>query len=207
MTIEEEKTEFTFQELNPAAQQRAIERYAMSLDSSWYEHIYEDWGQRLREAGFLTSTINFSGFNSQGDGASFSSQFRYYGDEIDKWLSEESKAKIIAQRVAWKMDGYNPGTLILGGEIENAPSTPHHMGMSISEWDLYFYHSTPESEEFLNEICEAFKETPILEHARDLAQEIYQDLEKEYEYLTSAENVAESSDANDWHYNEFGELL
>lgn len=40
-------------------------------DSFWYEHIYEEWKAELESMGFGDPDINFSGFSSQGDGASF----------------------------------------------------------------------------------------------------------------------------------------
>lgn len=206
MTIEEEKTEFTFQELNPAAQQRAIERYADSIWGDWYEHVYADWEPRLKNEGFQDPKIMFSGFWSQGDGASFKAWFYFTGAEAEKWLTEQDKELLIAKRVEWKMDGFDPGDLIFEGSIDRSGRSSHHMTMDVTGVRPSFYHENGPVADFAYEFAKyAFHS--ILEHARDLAQEIYQDLEKEYEYLTSAENVAESSDANDWRYNEYGELL
>jgi hypothetical protein len=205
-TIAPKKIVFQFHELDREAKQTAIVEYSQSLDSSWYEPVYEEWSEKLKEKGYFDTQISFSGFHCQGDGAAFSGRFRFYDKEAEKWLSQEARDKLLVQRVTWKMDGYDPGSFIIGGGIEGGG---HHcrMNMSLSDWDLYFYHSTPESEEFLDEMCEEFKEAPILEEARDLAQQIYKALEAEYEYLTSEEHVAEISSANDWLYSKKGNLL
>jgi hypothetical protein len=206
MTIEEEKTEFTFQELNPAAQQRAIEQYAESLWGDWYEHVYADWETRLKNEGFHEPRIEFSGFWSQGDGASFKAWFYFTGAEAEKWLKPEDRDLLIAKRVEWKMDGHDPGDLILDGGIQRSGRYSHHMTMEVAGIRPMFYHENRPVVDFAEGFA-GYVFDSILEHARGLAQEIYQDLEKEYEYLTGEEHVAEMSNANDWQYSKKGNLL
>jgi len=40
-------------------------------DDFWYESSYEEWTTALKQIGFPEAKIRFSGFSSQGDGASF----------------------------------------------------------------------------------------------------------------------------------------
>ena len=49
-------------------------------------------------------------------------------------------------------------------------------------------------------------EKDMLESARDYAAKIYADLEKEYDYLSSEEAFAEACEANDWSFDETGEM-
>lgn len=58
---------------NANAKERARDwfREGCCNDSYWYEHIYEEWQAELESMGFESPEINFSGFSSQGDGASF----------------------------------------------------------------------------------------------------------------------------------------
>jgi len=46
-------------------------REAMTSDEHWYEYIFEMWKEALCQIGFENADISFSGFWSQGDGASF----------------------------------------------------------------------------------------------------------------------------------------
>ena len=41
------------------------------IDDHWYECVIEDWKAKLKRKGFHEAEIVFSGFGSQGDGASF----------------------------------------------------------------------------------------------------------------------------------------
>jgi len=43
--------------------------------------------------------------------------------------------------------------------------------------------------------------------AREYADDIYKQLEKEYEHYTSDECIADTCDVNDWLFNERGEML
>lgn len=67
--------ELAFSELSPDAQERAIEkernyRYE-DPDTDWAEHLTDEWKTELEEMGFSDPEIAWSGFSSQGDGASF----------------------------------------------------------------------------------------------------------------------------------------
>lgn len=65
-------SEITFDQLEDSAKERARDWYREgALDYEWWEFIYEDWKTWLENSGFESPEINFSGFWSQGDGASF----------------------------------------------------------------------------------------------------------------------------------------
>lgn len=206
MTIEEEKTEFTFDELSPTAKEHAVNHFAETLWENWYEYIYEDWKERLENEGFLRPKIKFSGFWSPGDGACFEAYLSFVGEAAEKWLTDSDKELLTAKRVEWKMDGHNPGDLTLEGAIICEGAYYHRHSMHLKNCGLSFHDENGPSGDFASGFAEyVFDE--IVEHARNLAYQIYEDLKKEYEYLISEEHVAEMSSANDWRYNEDGELL
>ena len=66
---------YTFEELPEHIQNKLIEDEREYLSSDWsyffYQDILDDWVTRLEEQGFNSPKINYSGFWSQGDGASF----------------------------------------------------------------------------------------------------------------------------------------
>jgi hypothetical protein len=62
-----------FDELEDSAKETARDRVREmeAEDSNWHDFIIEDWQQRLENKGFNDPEIQYSGFWSQGDGASF----------------------------------------------------------------------------------------------------------------------------------------
>jgi hypothetical protein len=76
----DEDKEYTFDELSPEAKDRAIENERSSMDESmgdwWYEPIIEGETEKLESEGFEDIDIQFTGFHSQGDGASFTGKVK-----------------------------------------------------------------------------------------------------------------------------------
>lgn len=73
------KTVYSFSELLKTADSVAIERARcrlkeIALSDDWYEYEISVWESALEQVGFVRPEINFSGFGSQGDGASFTSE-------------------------------------------------------------------------------------------------------------------------------------
>ena len=67
---------FQYDQLSPEAKEKARDWYTGGgLDYEWWDSDYDHWKDRLNEMGFGDSQddvdIAFSGFSSQGDGASF----------------------------------------------------------------------------------------------------------------------------------------
>jgi hypothetical protein len=52
------------------------------------------------------------------------------------------------------------------------------------------------------DIADALKES-----AKDYADKLYKQLREEYEYMTSEESLIESCEANDWQFNNEGEMV
>lgn len=64
-----------FVQLNDQAKERARDWYRTGgLDYEWWDSIEDEWKQELEELGFNEPDIAFSGFSSQGDGASFTAK-------------------------------------------------------------------------------------------------------------------------------------
>ena len=232
---EEEQTSFTYEQLSHSAQQQALCDYAESIDYNWWEIIYEDFENTAKEAGFEVGStydnrghyrphIYFSGFYSQGDGASFEGSF--YGDmfkescPIGKLVRDnypELVAKIKALRARNKMEGYDDFTVIIYGEILQSGNYSHSHTMRVSGFRLNIdapsRHLLPEDSELLDEVesllsdAESEIEECLLDKARDLADDLYSTLEKEYDYLTGEESFLQAIEANEWRFDEDGSLV
>lgn len=202
------KTEFEFHELSDASKARAVDRCFESVWGDWHSHIIEEWEDKLKEHGFTDAVIRFSGFNSQGDGASFTADFEYVGDAALKWLEPEDADTFTALKVALKMDGHdsNPELEIIG-KITQSGHYCHENTMGVSG-DVYPVSDGPQDP--IVEFIDSLSYNPldaVLHKAKDLAQDIYSALNAEYDYQTSEENVAELSQANGWRYDENGDLI
>lgn len=84
--------ELKYDQLDPDAQEAARDNYREgNLDYEWWDHIYEEWIAELEEMGWRNPEINFSGFSSQGDGASFTAN----GLDFRKWAAWHMSSKVI----------------------------------------------------------------------------------------------------------------
>ena len=223
------ETTYTYQQLNPTAQEKVKEWwYEHGLWHKWYDDTYERFKEDGYDLGFLVGTMNFTGFHSQGDGACWSGQI----DVVD-WLRTHIEDSIA--REAWIQlinEGWTSKLIPIGCSSNHYS---HSGTMSVSYWedmvgdpdsikdlepDHQLMHQpsifkgmnaldllniiTSSDFEFKNmaDIAEAIEQS-----ARDYADELYKRLREEYEYLTSEESLIESCDANDWQFNEEGEMV
>ncbi|MFN3320019.1 MAG: antitoxin of toxin-antitoxin stability system [Allorhizobium sp.] len=205
-----ETTVFRLNELSDAAKDRARAWYREGgFDYDWYDAVYEDFERIAEILGIRFKTrsvrlmgggtrqdpcICFTGFWSQGDGASFecyysyrksaSAEIRSYAPQ-DKEMHEIADALLAIQRRNFYQ---------LHAEASRQGRYYHEYCMSISvERDSPTYQDmTPDAEEIVTEAL------------RDLARWLYRQLEREYEYLSSDEIVDETIVANGYTFTESG---
>jgi hypothetical protein len=214
-----------YNELSATAQERVREQYINSLDYEWWDCVYEDAIEKGKELGFYIDKIYFSGFWSQGDGASWEGQV-----DVGQWLKTHTEDSI--GLTAW-VELINNNWASKHIRVSTKRAHYLHSGiMSFDHWEIYFYvnatevdkqslggdsilkdmpisavfnlimadpHTKLKSED---DICEA-----IAESARDYADEIYKKLQKEYEWLCSELVMVEHFEANDINFDEEGEVL
>lgn len=163
-----------FSELNAEQKKRVIENYQyINIDCNWYSFTLDDWKEKLERQGFLSPEIYFSGFYSQGDGASFTADI-----DLEKFLSgRRVKVKYVTELALYKETGDNV-------VITTSGHYSHEYTMSIDSDNL-----SAELEDF------------ILEEAREQARKIYRDLRAEYEYLMTDEAISETLEVNGYYFN------
>lgn len=206
----EEKTEFKFSELSDKAKQTALdaERYSEGyLHHEWWDGVYEDavnmaeiLGIEISETRhtphkgkpYYSTDISFSGFYSQGDGASFEGSYAYKPDAAEKITNAASQDKELL-RIATALSVLNITQRLLGGEpiechITTSGRYSHSGGMEITyDGDL-------------DDI-----EKDLLQLMRDFADWIYKRLDEEYDYLMSDDVVAEQ--LADSTFDEHGSVI
>lgn len=189
-------------------QLKLIEKHRhINVDCGWYEHIYEDFVNRLLlEYCINVTAINFSGFWSQGDGASFEANI------VNDQQFLEAHGLADSYPTVYK---FVCGGGLLDMVCDRFPSTHCHENTMFVSWsnDMRFWDIPPydkcdpmgddlrdiilrdlqaKLEIELTELEESMTEV-FRDHARDL----YKTLEQEYDFLTSDQEVWEAIKANE----------
>lgn len=216
MRIKETKL-YTYAELSDSAKEKARDWYrnASAGDNFFAEHITDEFHETLKAFGFdpfetwrgnvkpgKRSTVAWSGFWNQGDGASFSGSWRASDFAPDALLADRPLP------VPAKPGYVNGNEEVHRIAAELRACVDAGMTFASIEAKRGFFmsmdsHCMAEDTEDAcapNGACERF-----IEAARDLATGFYRALEAEYEYQNSDECVAESIEANGYEFTEEGE--
>ena len=201
-TITESYNVYKFEELTKEVQEKVIDRdryYEVNEENFWSECIIEYWQEKLENIGFINSKIYFSGFSSQGDGACFDATVDLQViSNIMFYNSTDYKEARLWRSI--NIAAYND-------RIENPTiyTINHHYSHEntrrINSPDIYLQECF-----FVDDI-----ENAIVEHLESLRYrlciEIYRELEKEYDYLTSDDYVRSYySENQDIEFTQDGEL-
>ena len=224
---EVEQSTFKYHELQGSARAKARDHYIHSwLIDDWYDYVIDDAKADGKDKGFEIEHVYFSGFWSQGDGAS------WIGD-IDLVLFIEKHLPESIGRDCWVwmiQDGWIHNRLSV---YQKGSHYSHSNTMSIGNIETYDYSNGEDGEEvnLINTAC-ILKGAPVqtlydlivadpncpiksvddleelaLTEARQFADEIYSTLQGAYEHECSDDNISESYDANEVLFNEEGEVI
>lgn len=190
--------------------EKILEKYRdwnVALGYDWFDSVYECFIEKMKERGIdvENNEIFFSGFWSQGDGASFVGHLSSWELFIRTHELEKHYPKFCE---AWKLYSTGTSTLEIAATFSTGCRGSYaHSGTMFSSWDYDLINDTDEDnvlthaaveqiiDEALGEI--GTLENHLLEIFRGHADDLYNDLKSEYEYLTSDEAVLEALHAND----------
>jgi hypothetical protein len=189
-----ETTVYKYDELpTDAAKERAREWWLRDgLNYDWYDYVYEDAKAIGDILGFTIYRISFSGFYSQGDGASFVGSYSYvpgWRKRLKAYAPLDERVRAIGETL---QDVQKPRLYGLRAMIGA-------MGRYGHEWTM-----TATVEDADGREVSAAEDAAILECARDFSRWIYKQLEAEYEYLTGEESVSETLRANEYEFTADG---
>lgn len=191
---------FSFSELTEKAQRKALDDFKNQPHypySEWYDFVKSDFHTILELIGFYNIDSYFSGFCSQGDGASFSANYSYKKGclkTVKKYVPLDKELHQIVKALIGYMKRYN---WLLECAITTQGTYCHSNTMRFN-WDLngsYCFDWRYDSDE--SEIEQLFK---------DLADWYYNQLEKEYEHQISDEYIKELIAINEYSFLASGEL-
>jgi uncharacterized protein YfbU (UPF0304 family) len=166
--------------------------------NDWYEFVYESFKERMEKQGITADEMSFSGFWSQGDGASFTgciNPLRFLRKHFPKDYPMLRKVVGLGGRVhlAWKHSGryYHEYSNTFDLDVDR-------VGNCIETPTDFHEQVVASYDNMLQEELSTFEDDaiPII---RGYMRELYRELEKEYDYLTSDEVVSETIIANELH--------
>jgi hypothetical protein len=207
-----------------------------NTDHDWWDCTVETWKQALAQIGFLDADIQFTGFWSQGDGASFTASV-----DAEKIISlfvappaprdqigvDADQKEIFTPWIMHKVGGVHVREdftallpLAKDGELEISMhrTSRHYSHSRTVSVDLEY--RSPYNTDALESLKDAAVNggeidydylTDHLRNAveslfRDLCNAIYTDLRDEYEYLTGEEAAIECAEANEYLFTENGSI-
>jgi len=202
-----------YHELNDEAKEKAREWMRSNVGEDFDgEVVVNDWKTLLGFLGFTGIDIFWSGFWSQGDGACFRAEWSIDWMELDKvpdhTSHERAKGILVyfsivlglyklmeAADIDYDADPDYENPVVVGAKLTHIDFGRYYHENSI---DFSFDTGAPYPS---NEAQEEFKDW-----CKDLMRMIHKDLEAEYEYQTGDEYVVEAIEANEYDFNDQGEI-
>lgn len=181
---------FNFDELSEDAQKEALNanRDFLADDPHWDTVYIWECEDMLKEKGYSEIDIRYSGFSSQGDGASATAVV-----DLEKWIAVDPEKRSKFQPIA-DIDHI--------AKVVRAPY-PHYVHSNMIDAEVTVYDEDI-ADDLEKIACEL--EKAITTDIRALSDEIYKTLEGEYDSITSDEVLAEHFTENEYWFLEDGTL-
>ena len=189
---------FSFNELSDESKQVAFNNNSdINVECwDWYDSTKDNFHTILELIGFDNIDSNFCGFYSQGDGASFSADYRY----------KKGCLKAVKQHAPNDVELHS----IVGGIISHQKDNGYLLSCEVSRRGNYSHSNTMnfswcKNDDSCFDWKNDFIEDELEQLFKNLADWYYSRLENEYEYLTSFNVVAEMLEVNEIQFLENGE--
>jgi len=182
---------YTFDELSDDAKDRAREwwRDRFSQDSDWHAFAIEDAKECMALLGFAVTDVRYTGFWSQGDGACFTGS----------WSASDVKPVRAMHDHAPKDD-----TLLrLSRDLNRLARRDKGAHAILTHRDRYCHEMT------IGFDVDAKRDDArdsLVELARGAMRWIYRQLEREFEYQTTDEQVEDAIRANEYEFTDTGRI-
>jgi hypothetical protein len=204
-----EQTIFKFSELTDSAKEKAREWWRTTSDIE-LDHVIDDaatvadlFGLDIRKKTFRLMNgrtraepqVYWSGFWSQGDGASYEGAYAYCTGalhSVKNYAPHDAALHAIVRRLQ-KVQARN--FYRLTAEIDQSGRYVHEMTM---RFDVFRTDDAPVSNDDAEELSDCL---------RDFARWIYRALETEWEYQASDEVIDELMDVNGYEFTEEGRIV
>jgi hypothetical protein len=213
--------EYSFEELSPEAKKNALDemRDINTEYQGWHEPIIEDFEERMKELGVDGVEVSYSGFYSQGDGASFTGDVfdtktfmsKALGLKNTEWLDMGEDEKPEDEESRLRAD------LLDIGFDTREKLTPDNFVIKIERLsNRYSHENTIKGKVYIEDIPESIEdeipsqtiedeiEEKVTNWARSESKDLYRNLERYYDELRSDESVEETIIENDYKFDKDG---
>ena len=196
------RTVYTVDELTGRARERALAKLAKwATGEDWWEDVYAQATEALAWLGFDTSPklMQFSGFWSQGDGASFTGTWRADRLDLARLYAERPMDKAL-HALAIQLQAF-------ALEFPLAEATITRGGSRYSHAYTMTVDSYPQGDRDEADVDGlGDSDPPIQPLIRGCADWLYAQLEAEYECLTDEAQLIENTQANEYEFEEDGSI-
>jgi hypothetical protein len=210
------ETTYKFADLSDKSKDKVREWFSADVD---LEYALDDFKEDMLALDITVEDIQYRGFYSQGDGASWTGSVAIipFLERLapDHPLFTKGVVLVELIREGWVDDKasisrasyfYNhSGTMgmdNIGYYIKNADDPATIKGGILQGASVVELFESIGGEYFLEEVG-----TAILEDAKAHADKLYKDLESAYEWMLSDEHIAECAEFNEWLFDENGKLV
>ncbi len=188
---------FRFDELSVDAKQKAIDEISR-YDDTFYKDVFHDAKYIGELMGIHINDIYFSGFWSQGDGASFDGTYAYNDNAIEaikQATNNSDPALVLIVSALHAIQTSCPAIL-----RANCKQSGHYYNSANMQIDVYTDFSK-------NTLDISFAKKELTNTLRSFADWIYGQLKESYEYSLSEANISEVCNDIDYYFNNRGELM
>lgn len=181
---------------NPEVAERILDKNRdINTDYDWHEFTIEEFCEDIKKYGFYVNTedVNFSGFYSQGDGASFTGYV-----DILEYLKHEKKLSKFRNSVRTIRNDKVQENLDI---IRNSSFYVHENTCEVDYIEIY-EDTTDIVQDELSDIEKEIENTRY-----ELCLYLYKILEESYNNAISDKSVAETLIANEYEFDEEGDMF
>ena len=204
-----ETTVYQFDELSDEAKEKAREWYRQGNcdDSFWSECTIDAAKEIGKLLGMDIDKVYFSGFWSQGDGACFEGTWRAGDIKLEKlkeYAPQDKEPQRIGEQLAELAVKYPDGYFRVKhrGHYSHSGCTSFDVELP-NDQEQELEYDSPEYKSLDAKINQ--DHDTLIELARDFMDWIYGQLEKEWDYQNSDEQVEELIRSNEYEFLETGE--
>ncbi len=189
---------YKYNELSDVAKENARNWWLEGgLDYEWYDCTIDDCKTALEMVGFSNVKIHFSGFSSQGDGACFMGNYEYKKGALNSVKKEFPQLEALHQ-LTEQLQLINRRYF-------------YQLAFKLVKTGHMYSHQNMVTVDYVERLdgCEIKEDNlfdDLIDVCRDFMCEIYNMLEREYDYLTSTESVEDSILANEYEFTADGSI-
>jgi len=184
---------YKFDELSPKAKEKALEDQRTFEGEVWTadDYLVPNFKEDMGKLGFSKVDVSYSGFWSQGDGASFTALV-----DLPKYIKATKQEK----KYAKLLKGMEEGDIDDSALIERTNHQDSHEN-TVRAGDVHYHGSDEETQKQADALSE-----DLTQFVREESKKLYDKMESDYEDATSDEALKESIEMNEYEFTEDGKI-